>query len=170
MPVREMGDGSEQGSIPEGAQRGRVRSSVRERGAVPHGAGQVAVARRLRLPHCGGRRHSEIKTRALYQCTACRRQTSLIAGTIFAATKFDEIVNSKKVVGRSLGGSCSGQRGAAVRSQRDRRIHGHHRLSRPQRLFTAHITGNIVVLATHIVAGHPTIFSYSLSCPAFMLL
>src|SRR5512132_2230918 len=50
MPVREMGDGSEQGSIPEGAQRGRVRSSIRERGAVPHGAGQVAVARRLRLP------------------------------------------------------------------------------------------------------------------------
>lgn len=38
-------------------------------------------------PHCGGRRHSPIKTRALYQCTACRRQTSLTAGTIFAATK-----------------------------------------------------------------------------------
>ena len=38
-------------------------------------------------PRCGGRRHSLIKTRALYQCTACRRQTSLTAGTIFAATK-----------------------------------------------------------------------------------
>lgn len=38
-------------------------------------------------PVCGGKRHSVIKTRALYQCTACRRQTSLIAGTIFAATK-----------------------------------------------------------------------------------
>jgi transposase-like protein len=38
-------------------------------------------------PHCGGRRHSRVKTRALYQCTACRRQTSLTAGTIFAATK-----------------------------------------------------------------------------------
>ena len=25
-------------------------------------------------PRCGGRRHSLIKTRALYQCTACRRQ------------------------------------------------------------------------------------------------
>src|SRR5512138_2427721 len=38
-------------------------------------------------PRCGSRRHSVIKTRALYQCTACRRQTSLTAGTIFAATK-----------------------------------------------------------------------------------
>ena len=38
-------------------------------------------------PVCGGREHSVVKTRALYQGTACRRQTSLIAGTIFAATK-----------------------------------------------------------------------------------
>ena len=38
-------------------------------------------------PACGGKHHSLIKTRALYQCSACRRQTSLIAGTIFAATK-----------------------------------------------------------------------------------
>jgi transposase-like protein len=38
-------------------------------------------------PGCGGKRHSVVKTCALYQCTACRRQTSLIAGTIFAATK-----------------------------------------------------------------------------------
>ena len=35
-------------------------------------------------PHCGGRRHSLVKTRAH---TACRRQTSLTAGTIFAATR-----------------------------------------------------------------------------------
>ena len=35
-------------------------------------------------------------------------------------------------------------------------------------LFTAHITGNIVVLAAHIVAGDPTIFSYVLSVPVFM--
>ena len=38
-------------------------------------------------PVCRGKHHSVVKTRALYQCTACRRQTSLIAGTIFAATK-----------------------------------------------------------------------------------
>jgi hypothetical protein len=37
-------------------------------------------------PVCGGKPYSLVKTRALYQCTACRR-TSLIAGTIFAATK-----------------------------------------------------------------------------------
>src|SRR5436190_14602501 len=38
-------------------------------------------------PVCGGKRHSVVKTRALYQCASCRRQTSLIAGTIFASTK-----------------------------------------------------------------------------------
>ena len=36
-------------------------------------------------------------------------------------------------------------------------------------LFTAHITGNIVVLAAHMVAGDPAIFSYMLSVPVFML-
>src|SRR5205085_6674328 len=38
-------------------------------------------------PKCGGKQHSLVKTRALYQCASCRRQTSLIAGTIFASTK-----------------------------------------------------------------------------------
>ena len=36
-------------------------------------------------------------------------------------------------------------------------------------LFTAHVTGNIVVLAAHMVAGDPAIFSYMLSVPVFML-
>jgi transposase-like protein len=38
-------------------------------------------------PVCGGHKHSVIRTRALYQCASCQRQTSLSAGTIFAATK-----------------------------------------------------------------------------------
>jgi transposase-like protein len=38
-------------------------------------------------PCCGGTRHSLVKSRDLYQCSACRRQTSPIAGTIFASTK-----------------------------------------------------------------------------------
>lgn len=38
-------------------------------------------------PNCGGSKHSAIGTRALYQCSACRTQTSLIAGTIFHSTK-----------------------------------------------------------------------------------
>jgi uncharacterized membrane protein YoaK (UPF0700 family) len=37
-------------------------------------------------------------------------------------------------------------------------------------LFTSHITGNLVVLAAHIVAGDPTIFSYVLSVPIFMMM
>src|SRR5271156_6316111 len=36
-------------------------------------------------------------------------------------------------------------------------------------LFTAHITGNLVVLAAHIVLGDPTISSYVLSVPVFMM-
>src|SRR6516165_5787928 len=38
-------------------------------------------------PVCARGHHSFVKTRALYQCSTCRRQTSVIAGTIFAATK-----------------------------------------------------------------------------------
>ena len=33
-------------------------------------------------PGCGRQKHCVIKTRNLYQCPSCRRQTSLIAGTI----------------------------------------------------------------------------------------
>jgi transposase-like protein len=38
-------------------------------------------------PVCGGTKHSVIGTRNLYQCSTCRSQTSLIAGTIFHSTK-----------------------------------------------------------------------------------
>jgi uncharacterized membrane protein YoaK (UPF0700 family) len=36
-------------------------------------------------------------------------------------------------------------------------------------LFTAHITGNLVVLAAHVIAGDPAILSYVLAVPVFML-
>jgi transposase-like protein len=38
-------------------------------------------------PACGGADHCTVGPRQLYQCNACRRQTSLTAGTIFASTK-----------------------------------------------------------------------------------
>lgn len=38
-------------------------------------------------PKCSGRAHCVLGHRHLYQCNACRRQTSLTAGTIFASTK-----------------------------------------------------------------------------------
>ena len=38
-------------------------------------------------PRCGHKRYSLIQTRALYQCSQCRHQCSLISGTIFASTK-----------------------------------------------------------------------------------
>jgi ISXO2-like transposase domain/Transposase zinc-ribbon domain len=51
----------------------------------------VVVAARwpdgFECPACGGRGHSVVTTRDLFQCSACRRQTSPIAGTIFAASK-----------------------------------------------------------------------------------
>jgi len=51
------------------------------------------VVARWRWPHgfvcpkCGGREHCIVGPRRLYQCNACRRQTSLTAGTLFASTK-----------------------------------------------------------------------------------
>jgi uncharacterized membrane protein YoaK (UPF0700 family) len=36
-------------------------------------------------------------------------------------------------------------------------------------LFTAHITGNVVVLAAHLITGDPAIVSYILAVPVFML-
>jgi transposase-like protein len=38
-------------------------------------------------PACGGGEFSVIESRNLYQCSTCRRQTSLTAGTIFQSTK-----------------------------------------------------------------------------------
>ena len=38
-------------------------------------------------PKCSGREHCIVGPRHLYQCNACRRQTSLTAGTIFNSTK-----------------------------------------------------------------------------------
>jgi transposase-like protein len=50
----------------------------------------VVIASRWRYgfecPACGGKQYSLVTTRDLYQCTSCRRQTSPIAGTIFAST------------------------------------------------------------------------------------
>src|SRR5215213_4304690 len=37
-------------------------------------------------PTCGGRAYNEVTTRRLFQCSACRHQTSLTAGTVFAST------------------------------------------------------------------------------------
>ena len=37
-------------------------------------------------PVCGGRAHCPVRSRGLFQCNACRRETSPIAGTIFAST------------------------------------------------------------------------------------
>lgn len=41
----------------------------------------------FRCPVCGCDRHSLVKTRDLYQCSACHHQTSLTAGTLFEQTK-----------------------------------------------------------------------------------
>ena len=38
-------------------------------------------------PQCGCNHYYNITTRNLYQCTACKRQSSLISGTIFESSK-----------------------------------------------------------------------------------
>jgi transposase-like protein len=49
----------------------------------------VALAQGFECPDCGGREHCIVKrgARSLYQCNACRKQTSVTAGTIFASSK-----------------------------------------------------------------------------------
>src|SRR5215475_14412085 len=42
--------------------------------------------RGFECPVCGGKQYCRVTTRNLYQCNKCRRQTSPIAGTIFALT------------------------------------------------------------------------------------
>jgi len=41
----------------------------------------------FRCPACGGDRYSVVKTRSLYQCSACHHQASLTVGTLFGQTK-----------------------------------------------------------------------------------
>jgi transposase-like protein len=43
----------------------------------------------FRCPHCGENQHYELRVgaRKIFQCGACRKQTSLIAGTLFHGTK-----------------------------------------------------------------------------------
>ena len=38
-------------------------------------------------PRCSQTRHCRVQSRALYQCSGCRHQVSLTAGTILASTK-----------------------------------------------------------------------------------
>src|SRR3954453_12338336 len=38
-------------------------------------------------PKCGGTHSVVLRTRPIYQCSTCRHQVSLIAGTIFHSTK-----------------------------------------------------------------------------------
>ena len=49
------------------------------------GCVSLALAARLSLPRL--QQAEDHKTRNLCRCTSCRRQTSLITGTIFASTK-----------------------------------------------------------------------------------
>ena len=44
---------------------------------------------RFECPACGCIAHCELEKRALWQCNACRVQTSLTVGTIFASTKLN---------------------------------------------------------------------------------
>jgi len=97
-------------------------------------------------PTCGGREHSMVTTRDLFQCTACRRQTSPIAGTIFASTKLPlrtwfraiyHLTQTKQGIssielGRRLGeaaqGSSDAVAGMAAEGSRKRR-HGRSSIS-----------------------------------------
>ena len=59
---------------------------------MPRGAFLLVLAGKLRVPGVRGLAYCELEKRSLWQCNACRTQTSLTAGTIFAATKLDLMV------------------------------------------------------------------------------
>ena len=71
-------------------QKGLSEATFEQRYGTEEKCRAVVMASRwpdgFECPVCGGRAYSEVKTRGLFQCSACRRQTSLIAGTIFAST------------------------------------------------------------------------------------
>ena len=60
------------------------------------------------------------------------------------------------------------QLAAAGRPEHDGRRGGHHRLSRARGLFTAHITGNLVIVAAHYVTGGFSEVGPLLSVPVFI--
>ena len=43
----------------------------------------------FRCPRCGGRGHTELRTRRAVQCRACKKQVSLTAGTLFHGTHLE---------------------------------------------------------------------------------
>jgi transposase-like protein len=51
--------------------------------------GRLRWPQGFRCPHCGESRHCVLRVgaRKVFQCGACRKQTSLIAGTVFQGTK-----------------------------------------------------------------------------------
>jgi transposase-like protein len=95
---KEFGDGAQSGPIPERPERGLFRRSL-ERGLFRRSlrteeqCHAALVAWRwpdgFECPDCRGRKHCVVRrgTRRLFQCNACRKQTSVRAGTIFASSK-----------------------------------------------------------------------------------
>ena len=71
-------------------QKGLSEAAFEERYGTEEQCRAVVMASRwpngFACPACGGRAYSEVTTRRLFQCSACRHQTALTAGTIFAAT------------------------------------------------------------------------------------
>ena len=68
-------------------------------------------------PECGRKRCCRLRCRNVFQCTRCRHQVSLTAGTVFANTNAEEMVSrhvsADPVEERSLGDGP----GASVGSQ-----------------------------------------------------
>src|SRR5208282_1176053 len=80
-------DGAQSGPVPERPQRGQFRRDLWNRRAMSWGACQMALAKRVRMSWVQWRRSLRRGARRLFQCNACRKQTSVKAGTIFASSK-----------------------------------------------------------------------------------
>jgi hypothetical protein len=54
---------------------------------LPQGLVRDVLARGSDLPACGGRSFCELKSRKLFQCSRCKRQVRLTAGTVLEDIK-----------------------------------------------------------------------------------
>src|SRR5215213_1391778 len=90
--LRKLTDGEGAAMARNGVQfqKGLSEAAFEERYGTEDKCRAVVMASRwpngFACPACGGRAYSEVTTRRLFQCNACRHQTSLTAGTIFAST------------------------------------------------------------------------------------
>src|SRR5262245_53251071 len=77
------GDGAQRGAIPKGIEHGRVSPALWHGGPLPCRTVAMRWPDGFVCPKCASTKYSYCEPKRLFQCTACRLQTSVRSGTIF---------------------------------------------------------------------------------------